>query len=119
MKTKTITRRIGHDCVVDGRDVCIEFTRHVEAHREMYGADADGNRGMLMTMVDDDRADNVTVYDYALDVQFLLSSLCEEKATAVRAAIDAYLEANDPLEDDGSDGPDEDAAYDRMVEEDL
>lgn len=97
-----MTHRIGFDTELDGHDICIEFDRRTTWSTDHhYGADADGNRGISVTEIDVDNAENVTVswYDEATgnahnDIP--LAELTEAQRTGVQALLDAWLEANEP-----------------------
>lgn len=53
--------KIEFDAIYAGHDVTVGFTRTIKGHTERYGADADGNRGVLTYMIDEDAYTEVTV----------------------------------------------------------
>lgn len=109
MRVKT-----SHDHTMqDGSMVCINFDRVTEGHRENYGADADGRRGMMMPMIDRDDAENVRVERYIDDTQtsepLRLMDLAEGEVKQILAAIDQYLIDFPPeIEEYPEDDPDRD-----------
>jgi hypothetical protein len=90
-----------------GRDVTVEFVRTLEWHRENYGADADGNRGVMTSMVDSDEASRVTV-DFGDGVLVPLAEIGDADRAAVDAAIGRYLEDYEFEANEGPDEPDPD-----------
>lgn len=112
-KNKAFTVRTGFDATIGGIDVCIEFDRVTSFDTDPnYGADADGNRGMSMTSIDEDAAENIVVsWDDDKDTydNVPVADLPEARRTDVQALVDAYLEKNDPEVPEGDeDGPDDD-----------
>ena len=104
--TRTSTEET--DLEIDGVDYCVTYTRTVEWSRERYGADADGNRGMLTTFTDVDiTLTNVDRYDEDGMTTLPLADL----DPALRDAIAEKLAAR-PLDD----GDDADAAFDAYMD---
>jgi len=91
--------KIGFDTVVLGTEVCIEFTRVTEGHRENYGADADGNRGMMVGMIDSDDAEDIVV-TMPSGTERPFETLPDAAQRAVRREVDRYLEENEPEAED-------------------
>lgn len=91
----------------DGREATVEFVRTIEWHRELYGSDADGNRGMMMNMLDSDEATSVTV-DFGDRKLIPLGELEERDREAVDAAIERHLEKHEFEADEGPSEPDPD-----------
>lgn len=95
-----MTSRHGFDATLDGRDVCIEFDRRTTWSTDHhYGADADGNRGISVTEIDEDSAENVTVFWYdVVDGAKIdqLENLTDAQQKNVNAQIETWLETNDP-----------------------
>lgn len=78
-----------------GMDVRINFTRTTKVGRENYGADADGNRGMMMDMIDDDEWSNVKVF---FDEDTLGVLLADTSAKAeIEKIIEDWMEAHEPV----------------------
>jgi hypothetical protein len=59
--SKKFSSDVSFETTLLNREVCIEFTRTTTVGWENYGADADGNRGMMMLMVDEDVYENVSI----------------------------------------------------------
>ena len=58
----THSQAIGFDAVIHDTDVYLAFTRTTTwSHDPTYGSDADGNRGIPMTCVDEDRASDILI----------------------------------------------------------
>jgi hypothetical protein len=101
------------DATVLDQLVNIEFNRVIEWHRENYGADADGNRGVMTTFIDNDYATDICIthwYDKEGAAQRQIvrfADLEPEMQGAVRQVIDEYLAKNDPepTEDSGPPEP--------------
>lgn len=102
------TEQVEFDATIDEKDVTISFLRTIETHRENYGADADGNRGMMTSMIDVDAATDVKA-DFGLGAVPLVM-LSAQDQSAVLEEIDKYLETTAPEGPD--DGPDERDDYD-------
>lgn len=85
------------DTVLKGLEVCIEFERTTTYERDLhYGADADGNRGISMLLVDDDVAEDIKVTIEDTDIQAPFLSLTPELQIDVQQAVDDYMEKHDP-----------------------
>ena len=122
MKQKSTTV-VGLDAVIEGREAYIEFVRTSVWVEELYGADADGNRGMWTWFLDEDDATDISVL---FDDDPLRKSWLEEltlpQQTAVEDAIEAYLDMHEPEDTDvGEPDPDDmrDRYLDLKYEEDL
>jgi hypothetical protein len=80
-------------------DVCIGFMRTTVWDRENYGADADGNRGMMMDFVDSDEYTCITVSWHITDTEMVSFPAVNLPGTvtieAVNAAIEAYMESHE------------------------
>jgi len=63
-------------------------------HDANYGADADGHRGTPMTFVEEDYAENIYLGDKAL------KDYDKDVQEKVQAEVDAWLEANEPQDED-------------------
>ena len=102
MKSHTQRVKTSFDhALTDGREVCIEFERVTVSSPEHYGADADGNRGIWITSIDDDRAEQVTVEFYGAGPDgrgpaTRLEDLHADTRAEVDAAIEAYLDKHEP-----------------------
>lgn len=86
------TEHIEFDTVINGLEICIGFTRTIVWGRENYGAAADGNRGMIVDMVDADEYTEVVVTSGELTIG-IAQFIKRDKAIA---AIEAYLESHPP-----------------------
>jgi hypothetical protein len=125
----TRNRREAFDTQLDGCDVNIEFTRTTTYSRENYGADADGNRGVMMTMLDEDRADEIEIIrvddmaDGSRESRTPYAQLSQTEQGMVTEALDAYLSENEPDdfedEDVDEDEDDEDFFEDDFEDEDV
>ena len=123
--TSKSTHPASFDAQLDGRDVCIEFDRVTIFVRDAhYGADADGNRGMCVDMIDDDYAEHVLVlwcrgssdemqeFSASLDdlTRAWTGSLIHmdiELKAQVQILLDDWLEKNEPAPPEEPDYPDE------------
>lgn len=97
------TQREAFDTVVNGHELCIEFDRTTVWGREHYGADADGNRGMWITCIDDESTENIKVTWYT-DVgnrEQPLDELEKDLQTQVLTAVEQYCETHEaaPVEE--------------------
>jgi hypothetical protein len=120
---KQSVRTTIEDVMIGVHSAVIEFDRVTTwVHDAHYGADADGNRGMAVDMIDEDYAENVTVQFDEDREQMPLASLSEAHRVAVEVAIDAHLETHEPDWQEQDDEPDPDRAYetwrDRQDEDD-
>ena len=94
MNTKH-TKQVDTEIEVYGEIVPVRFERHFEiAYDSNYGADADGNRGMPMTFVEDDYAEDIVVDGIPL------IEMTPETQTVVNQEIDSWLESNEPIIED-------------------
>ena len=101
---KTI-KTIEFDATLDGHDVLITFERTSTWSYENYGADADGNRGMMMLTLDVDDYADITVTPYADDGSVVTTShtgLPEVQRVAVEALVEAWMQAHEPEPDEPS-----------------
>lgn len=108
-KTHEQVEEVSFDATVGGKDVTITFDRHTTWGRDAhYGADADGNRGIDVIMLDDDFAQNVRVDIGDGTDRLVGSSTLVTKAleTEILDLVDLYLASHDPEAVD--DGPNED-----------
>lgn len=102
------------DAVLDGRDVSIEFTRLTTFVRSHYGADADGNRGVDVTEIEEDEAEGIVVLtvedgaDGHKELTTPLDALTSLQALEVQRLVDEYLAAHVPDEPE----PDDEDDYD-------
>jgi hypothetical protein len=122
--TGKATRVVGFDAQVNGRDCCIEFERvttFVTDHH--YGADADGNRGMSVTEVDEDYAEHIVLLEWVggidgtHELTTALPDLQEPERGEVARLVDAFLathepEAPEPDDDEPDDAPPDDTEPD-------
>jgi len=98
------TVSIDFDAVIGTSEVCISFTRRTTwSYDPHYGSDADGNRGMPLTSIDEDWGDNVTATYYSGLVV---------SADLLQDAVDCYIATYEPeppeeREQDGDDQEDE------------
>lgn len=93
---------VDFDVVLLGVPVTISFTRVTTWNWAHYGADADGRRGLLMTMIDDDYAEHVTVVDDAGDVR-----PGPDMWRAANEAVEQYLDSHEPCCDESEPDPDD------------
>jgi hypothetical protein len=97
MKNET---RVEFDAVINGVDVCISFTRTSVFGRENYGADADGNRGMMINTIDADEYTQVSVEwedEHGRERTFPMDEFPSAFGImAVNSAIETYMEAHEP-----------------------
>jgi hypothetical protein len=108
-RSRKFSSEVGIDTTVLGKNVCIEFTRTTSVSPELYGADADGRRGMWITSVDEDVFSNVRVtYEDADNGHEVVRPLEEFADAAERAAIEevigTYIESHEHTvpDDDGA-----------------
>jgi hypothetical protein len=97
MKTFRIPTEIGAALSSDSEQ-CIEITFDrvvVFSYDPHYGADADGRRGIPMTFIDEDYAENILV-KVAYGTLKAVSLAEWPEPLRVQAAIDAYMELNPP-----------------------
>ena len=115
------TRSEAFDAELDGQDVCVEFDRVTKWSTDPnYGADADGNRGISVTEIDEDYAENIFVLtfeqgaDGTKEISTPLSALTSLQALEVQRLVDEHLEQHEPTEPEEPDydGPDNDADLD-------
>ena len=96
------TVRTSFDATLDGQDVCIEFDRVSTYSRGLEGQDADGNRGVWTTTIDEDCAEHifVTTFEHGVDghkeIATPLSELGSLLAVEVQRLVDEYLDQHDP-----------------------
>lgn len=92
----------------------------------MEGQDADGNRGMWMTSIDEDYAENILILtwesnaDGTKEITTPIAALTSLQALEVQRLIDEHLEQVAPaeLEDEGPDPDDaRDAQLDREADD--
>lgn len=112
------------DFQIGGVDVVIRFDRIIEVvHDPKYGADADGNRGIERTDIDDDGSPENVVLEFPDQRTAPVSDWSTDVQKAVAAKIDEYLTAKPPEEDlpedDPYDGPDPDRLNDERRERAL
>ena len=113
------TTTVGFDATVEARDAYIEFSRTSVWVHELYGSDADGNRGEWTWFLDEDNAEDITVTFYDDPLQrHPLEILTIPQQTAVENIVDDYLDTHDPEYFEEA-GPDPDDARDRRLDEDL
>jgi hypothetical protein len=84
-RTIKTVNSVEFDTMVGGEHVTIAFTRTTKMALENYGADADGNRGVLMWMVDSDEASDIRVTNEN-------GEEIEPNSEEVDAAIEVYME---------------------------
>lgn len=73
----------------------VTFTRvTLFIHDANYGADADGHRGAPMTFIEEDYAENIYMEEKAL------KDLDKDVQEKVQAEVDAYIENNEPIDDE-------------------
>ena len=112
MSTRTHRVAESFDTVLDGRDICVEFTRRtVYVHDPSYGADADGDRGVPMDFIDEDEAEGITILCWeengAREVVRKPEDLPPEQRGLLAAEIDDYIAHVGPTPpEDEYDGPD-------------
>ena len=82
-------KEVDTDLQIGGTDYSVTFTRVSKLSIENWGADADGNRGIRRTSIDEDYADNVRVNDIPIEKCPLLFQALAEKA------IDTWLNKNE------------------------
>ena len=106
------TKSAAFDAELNGQDVCIEFERTTAWSTDYhYGADADGNRSVVRTEIDEDAADDILVTrfeqgaDGHKEISTPLAELPEEDRKAVEKLVDDYLEKHEPDPPDEDDGP--------------
>lgn len=90
--------RVGFDATINGFDISIEFTRTTAWSWENYGADADGNRGMMMQSIDSDDATDITAELASGEPLYLDPPASGSGAISqgVHDAVEAYMDAHDP-----------------------
>jgi hypothetical protein len=80
-------------------DVCIGFMRTTVFGRDLYGADADGNRGMWVDTIDEDEYSCITVSWHISDTEMVSFPAVNLPGTVtiegVNAAIEAYMESHE------------------------
>ena len=100
----TNTTRTGFDTRLDGREVFVEFDRTTTWSSGLEGQDADGNRGVWMTSIDEDYADSITLYWYDEGgdghTDIPLAALTSLQALEVQRLVDEWLEQHEPTEPD-------------------
>jgi hypothetical protein len=98
------TTRTSFDATLGGHDICIEFTRVTAWSSGMEGQDADGNRGMWVTSIDEDYANDIKVswYDDEPGNSIALAEFPEAPRAAVQSLVDDYLEGHEPEEPEES-----------------
>jgi hypothetical protein len=112
MRTRTYRVPESFDTQLDGRDVCVEFTRVTTySYDPTYGADADGNRGVPMDFIDDDHTEAITILSWeengAREVVRAIQELPLEREAQLHAEIEDYLVHVGPTPpEDEYDGPD-------------
>lgn len=103
----TTTVACAFDTTLRDRDICIEFQRTTKFSYENYGADADGNRGVMMLLLDDDFYSDVVViyYDDDTATRIAPSALSNLDAMEVDRLIAEWMDAHelDPTEQDEPD----------------
>lgn len=91
----------------DGKEVEVTFDRTVAwSYDPTYGSDADGNRGVPMTFLDDDSYDDVNVVIYAGNEKLFSGSLFDlDDATKeeVEEKVEAWMKTHPPTFEEGED----------------
>lgn len=107
------TRPTSFDAELDGRDVCLEFDRTTVWASGLEGQDADGNRGVWMTTIDEDYAEDIMVLSWLdapdghREIVTPFAELPPDYQARVQALVDAWLEAHEPEEPE-NEGPEDD-----------
>lgn len=106
------THPTSFDAELDGRDVVIAFDRVTAWSSGWEGQDADGRRGVWMTMIDEDDAEAIVVTswsgpDGARETTTPLAALTSLQALEVQRLVDIYLETHAPQAPE-EEGPDYD-----------
>ena len=68
----------------------VTFNRVTKYHTENYGSDADGNRGVLTTFIDEDYAEDI----YANDKP--IKELAPDLQKKIEDALERWIDKNDP-----------------------
>ena len=84
-----IEKEINIDLDIDETTYNVTLNRVTKIVKENYGADADGNRGQVMTFVDEDYAENIYVDDVPI------KELLPDLQLKIEAAVDTWVETND------------------------
>jgi len=114
-KCKSVTT-VGFDATVEARDAYIEFSRTSVWVHELYGSDADGNRGEWTWFLDEDNADDIVVIFSDNPLQrFPLEMLTLPQQTAVEDAVETWMDTHDPEYVEREDGPDPDDLRDSYL----
>jgi hypothetical protein len=110
--TSKSTSHESFDAELNGQDVYIEFDRVAIWSSGMEGQDADGNRGMWMTSVDEDYAEHIMVTMWlrvpgviTKEIATEFTALPQVDREVVQKLVDDYLEKHEPTEPE-NDEPD-------------
>ena len=92
MKSGSHERKMQADIEIGDDYYDVTFNRVTTYHTENYGADADGNRGVLTTFIDDDYAEDIFANDKPIE------DLAPDLRKKIEEALERWIDKNEPEE---------------------